>query len=177
MKPKDIAAMDKIIKKNNLYTVKINGKGLLFCPSSEEIQFVIRSMDNFSFDVLEQKDWDLMNPYAGEEKYEIGIMCNMFMYSSSPSTWFNNLSTAIDLLVVQDVIRCPRMDEGEFGSDGDCSRFSFFSRCEFPRVDPHFDMEKELGDAIIDVDFYSDDGNGERDCRKFAAIIDMRKIR
>lgn len=170
MKQSDIEAVEWLLAGLD---IPEKGRGLLFCPSPQEIGLVMRLLPNWSFDILERKDWDLMNKYESSDSYDMALMCNMFMYSKDPGTWLNNVSDNVDLLIVQDVIRCPRMPDGEFGSDDDSFRFAFPSHDEIPRVDEYFDMEKALGDRISKVIFYSDTGTGERDCRKFVAAFDL----
>lgn len=172
MKQKDIDTVELILTEHPFPST---GRGLLLCPSSQEIAAVMKLLPRWSFDILEQKDWDLMNPYSGDVRYDIALMCNMFMYSSDPMRWLKNLAGAVDLLVVQDVIRCPRMPDAELGSDGDSYRYSFPSQDELPRIDG-FDLEAALGDGILRVAFYSDDGNGDRDCRKFVGVFDLRRV-
>jgi hypothetical protein len=170
MKQRDIEAVEKLLTEAKLPSV---GRGLLLSPSSQEIALVMRMFPEWTFDVLERKDWDLMTRYEKDDIYNIAIMCNMFMYSKDPGTWLNNLSENVDMLIVQDAIRCPRMPDSELGSDDDSFRYAFPSHGEYPRLDEYFDMEKALGDRIVKVIFYSDDGNGDRDCRKFVAAFDV----
>jgi hypothetical protein len=170
MRPRDIQAVESLLTEMKLPST---GRGILFSPSTEEVDLVMRMFPKWTFEVMERKDWDLMNLHGNDEIYDMAIMCNMFMYSKNPGTWLNNLSENIDLLIVQDVIRCPRMPDGEFGSDEDSFRFGFPSQNEIPRVNEYFDMEKALGSRIIKTLFYSDDGNGDRDCRKFVAALEL----
>jgi len=174
MKQRDIEAVEEVLGTDDGLAA---GRGILFCPSPQEIELVMRMLPQWTFDIIERKDWDLMDEYRTDEGYDMALMCNMFMYSTDPGRWLKNLSKTVGILIVQDVIRCPRMPDSEFGSDGDSSRFAFPSHGEFPRTAEYFDIEQAVGDGIKKVIFYSDNGNGDRDCRKFVAVLDTRSIK
>lgn len=172
MKPEDIKHVEKLMDETSI-GLESNGKVLLFCPSSEEIELATRKLSGCEITVLDRSSWDLMNePPEHFPVFDMVLMCNVFMYSQDPVRWLSNISKKCKWLLIQDIIRAKRMPDAELGSDGDSSRYGFPTYGEIPRID-YFNLEDY---DVMDVIFYSDgDGPGGADCRKFVALIGLRE--
>jgi len=93
---------------------------------------------------LPRKRWDLNHP--GTQRFDLIIGANVFLCSGNPDRWFANVLASCKYFVIQDVVRRKRGPVGEFGPDGDQTRFAVGD--ERPRTSQYFDLAT-LGDRVL----------------------------
>lgn len=105
---------------------------------------------------------------------EVGLICNTFMCSHDPGLWLRHISSAVDVLIVQDLAACSRGTVRKCSVEtGDVARYSVSSHGIIGETD--FDLSvfdfSTCGRELIDVERYEDDG------LKFVVALRLSKER
>ena len=138
---------------------------ILHAPDVDEF-VMFRGMGTIR--VTQIEDWNIDKqrcPYPSD----VIVMSNVFMYSSDPHAWFENVLSSCKHLFLLDHIRSQRGADVELGSDGDAMRFSHTGKNEFARMQGAFDL---LGFDVEGrmLDFVPYDAPREGD-RTFMALL------
>ena len=116
---------------------------------------------------LPQRKWDLNEP--SKKRFDVLIAANVFMYSPDPAKWFRNVLASCRYFILLDLVRRRRGASGEFGSDGDSSRFAVGAN--IPRTDSYFDLA-DLGDRVLATkSFFGGANEADGSPLHFIAII------
>ena len=118
--------------------------------------------------VLPRGSWDLNEPT--EERFDLLVASNVFMYSRDPERWFANVLDACAYFLLIDLVRRQRSSDSEFGRDGDSLRFRIGEAR--PRVTDFFDLDA-LGSRVLGSRAYPGGANAF-DASPLHAIVLMR---
>lgn len=66
--------------------------------------------------------WNLNKP--GRYTYDLLVACNVFMYAPAPARWMRHVLAQCGYFLLLDLVRRQRGPAGEFGQDGDQTRFT-----------------------------------------------------
>ena len=93
---------------------------------------------------LPRRRWDLNKPSS--RRFDLLVASSVFMYAPDPARWFRHALGSCKYLLLLDLVRRRRGENGEFGTDGDCMRYAVGR--ERPRVEHHFNLHY-LGDWLL----------------------------
>lgn len=115
MTEKDLFALEELV--SSLPDVKV----MIHSPWQEQLDCLNKYFSNVSSVGI--KEWNLLEP--SNIHTDILIICDVLMYVPNPRLAIENARASCKTLIIQDLMNRQRGVDSEFGSDGDCMRFSF----------------------------------------------------
>ena len=136
-------------------------KILLHSPCDFEIKYLNELFPNSSITKCSRGDWDF-DDEGTLGNFDLIITSGIFMYSTQPKIWLNNILNRCKYLWAEDIVRCYRGGNQEYGDD--CCRTQYSSKGVLARkivsdkgdiVKPEciFELD-EVNDKIIDFYVY-----------------------
>jgi hypothetical protein len=116
---------------------------------------------------ISRRQWDLNEP--GTREFDLLIAANVFMYSSRPWQWFENVLARCSYFLLIDLVRRKRAADDEFGPDGDCMRYAIGD--ERPRVADFFDLAVLGGQVLGWRTFYGGANEFDHSPMHFMALL------
>lgn len=118
MTAKDLQILETFLKPRYCQTNEI----LLCSPSIEQVELMKKYYTKVK--EITRNEWDFLN--SSEEKHQTIFAANVFHYIPYPYIAFENIFKSCEYLIIQDLIYRPRGKDSEFGTDGDCMRYSLY---------------------------------------------------
>ena len=112
-------------------------------------------------------EWDLDEP--GPRDFDFIVAANVFMYSSRPQQWLENVLARCSYFLLLDLVRRRLSAAGELGPDGNCMRYAIGD--ERPRSTDFFDLGA-IDDRILGWrTFYGGANEHDDSPRHFIALL------